>query len=234
MIRGILFDKDGTLIEFENMWHRIMALVFSQIKAVWGYDERTIQELMELSGYQESGFSKESAIQYMSTREMIKFWTDYLKADDKDVKNRLLHIFNDASMNDDIPIRALGGVLEGLYYLKDKGYLLGVATADMPEPTINSLKRAGIYDYFDFIGADDGIMKAKPDPDMALRFGRQMNLAKEELLVVGDSVSDYCFAKRSGAAFVGIRSSYGKLDDSPNKDFILVDSLKSLIKEMGL
>ncbi len=234
MIRGILFDKDGTLIEFETMWHKIMALVFSQVEAIWGYDERTMHELMKLSGYQESGFSKESAIQYMSTREIIELWTDYLKADDKEVKNRFLHIFSDASMNDDIPIRTREGVLESLYYLKRKGYLLGVATADLPESTRNSLKRAGILDYFDFIGADDGIMKAKPDPDMAFRFCRQVNLAKEELLVVGDSVSDYCFAKRSGAGFAGIRSSYGTLDDSPKKDFILVDSLETLMKEMGL
>lgn len=234
MIKGILFDKDGTLIEFERMWHEIMTLVFSNIKNILGYDQLTIEKLMKISGYTKYGFDKESIIQYMSTREIINLWTNQLNITDDNINIQLIDFFNKASINDNLPIYPLDGVLESLLYLKQKGYYLGIATADMPNSTIHSLKKAKIYDYFDFIGTDNGTMKAKPHPDMAYKFSKQIRIQKTELLIVGDSINDYNFAKESGASFAGIKSSYGKLDDCKNRDFILVDSLKTLIDEINL
>lgn len=245
MIKGILFDKDGTLIEFRNMWHQILVLVYNEMKVQLSLEEGLLQELKKISGYTAEGFEKESPVQYLSTTEIVSIWADFLYGNSAAVRSRftgkkealcglLLEIFENAAQDEDIPVRALDGAVAVLDYLKNKKYFLGVATADTNASAAFSLKKANLYDYFCFIGTDDGALKAKPDPEMAQKFCEMTGIRTDELLIVGDSINDRRFAENAGARFIGIKTDYNGLDDPDGRNGFTVNSIKHIIETMGL
>lgn len=241
MIKGILFDKDGTLIEFENMWHQIMTLVFQQLE-LKGISHKLIQLYKEHAGYLEDGFEKESAIQYKSTRTIIQEWLAFENHENKEDQQRgisyetIMMAFETAAIDLRVNTQLLEGVQPALDYLVQRGYTLGIATADTYTSTLHSLKNTGILEHFSFIGSDDGIMRPKPDTDMAQRFCQNAKITYDELLIIGDSINDFRFAQNAGAAFAGISSPHSKLNSLQKEENLLImgTSLQTIIREMSL
>ena len=71
-----------------------------------------------------------------------------------------------------------------------EGHLRGLATADTMRSAKSCLKKLGTYQEFDYVGADDGVKRPKPEADMFLEFQHKFNLKPEEIAVVGDTYND--------------------------------------------
>lgn len=210
MIKGILFDKDGTLIEFREYWHMVISRLFTELEKEYGVKSETLLMLKKISGYLAEGFQKESMIQYATTSQIIDSWEEIIMREEGSIIGReeLLDLFEGIALSEDMVIRSLPGVDRLLYYLKKKGYFLGIATADSTKSAVHSLKKAGLLHYFDYIGCNEEDTQAKPSPQMAYAFCRQVGIKTEELLVVGDSVTDLEFAENAGASFAGLLTEY--------------------------
>lgn len=210
MIKGILFDKDGTLIEFRDYWHMVISRLFALLEKEYQVKPETVLLLKRISGYMAEGFQKESMIQYASTSQIIDSWYNVIKEAEGGIleREKLFLLFEEVALSEDIIIRSLPGVDRLLPYLKKKGYLLGIATADSRRSTVHSLKRTGLLDYFDYIGCNEGDTKSKPSPQMAYTFCGLAEIKTEELLIVGDSITDLEFAENAGAAFAGLLTEY--------------------------
>lgn len=227
MIKGILFDKDGTLIEFEKTWHSILKIIFEQLNEK-GYAS-DLDLFKKHAGYKKHGFEKESAIQYLSTTEIVTVWSRLSSKDESVAFLEILKVFEEVTSDDRIDVALLTGTVEGLKYLSERAYHLGIATADTRISCLNSLNKVRILKYFDFIGADDGVITPKPHIEMGKMFCEQFKLRPEEVLVVGDSVTDYEFAKAFGAHFIGIRSMHSKLELCVPAEVKLCDRIVEII-----
>lgn len=228
MIKGVLFDKDGTLIEFEQTWIQIFESFLYEL-ILQGVQDKDIQAVKELAGYNEGAFVKESNMQYLSTCDIIKLWNEPLEKYFKD-EEEILKLFNLSCIDDKVNVILLDGVKEVLKYLKDKNYYMGIATADSNISTTHSLRKAGIYEFFDYIGSDDGCNLPKPDPQMARKFALENSLASNEILIVGDSVSDMKFAKNSNSQFCGIRSNNNKYEEFIDAGYETVTNIYDIIE----
>lgn len=220
MTTAILFDKDGTLIEFESTWHQIMTLTFERLK------DEDIDALKALSSYTPTGFKKDSIIQYMRTSDIAEVWMPSLK---HHTKAQIIDLFNTCATYHCIQYRCRTGVQATIKKLYQKGYRLGVATADTPKATEHSLRCVGLRQYFCYIGTDDGVLKAKPNIDIAVDFAQRKKVAFSDMLIVGDSISDYHFAQNVGTQFIGIKTKYSRLAECVSED-LLIDDFKELIK----
>lgn len=235
MIKGILFDKDGTLLEFLTLWHGIIGEALEELNLRYSVSKETIEKIKRLSGYNQNNFGKESRIQYLATTQIADLWMEILGEESKRITYKeLIDLFNEKAEADNLEITALKGVKELLEYLKDKNYILGVATADMEQSTRTGLGKAGILHYFDFIGFNEESKNPKPAPDMALHFCRQMNLAAGELLIVGDSVTDMEFASNAGAHFIGIKTDYNEYEKFIGQGKPVVENIYDIIQAMNL
>lgn len=235
MIKGILFDKDGTLLEFLSLWHGIIGEVLKELNLRYSVSKETIEKIKRLSGYNQNNFGKESRIQYLATTQIADLWVEILGEESERLTYKeLLDLFNEKAEADNLEITALEGVKELLEYLKNKKYLLGVATADMEQSTRTGLDKAGILHYFDFLGFNEESKNPKPAPDMAVHFCRQMNLAPEELLIVGDSITDMEFAYNAGAHFIGIKTEYNEYEKFIGHGMQVVENIYDIILAMNL
>lgn len=235
MIKGILFDKDGTLLEFLSLWHGIIGEVLKELNLRYSVSKETIEKIKRLSGYNQNNFGKESRIQYLATTQIADLWMEILGEESERLTYKeLLNLFNEKAEADNLEITALKGVKELLEYLKNKKYLLGVATADMEQSTRTGLDKAGILHYFDFLGFNEESKNPKPAPDMAVHFCRQMNLAPEELLIVGDSITDMEFAYNAGAYFIGIKTEYNEYEKFIGHGMQVVENIYDIVLALNL
>lgn len=237
MIRAILFDKDGTLIEFEKTWHSIMTLIFEWMEEDHFIKPEDIVRLKHISGYKTSGFETERMIQCLPTSEIIEKWVGEVAAEEArmPVHRSYFHqLFDRAAVDDRIEVALIPEVDKTLEYLFNAGYRLGIATSDSEKSMRHSLKKANLERYFCFFGSDNGRYKPKPDPQMANAFLEEARLAPNELLIVGDSDTDRRFAENADAKFVGIIHPYGVFSQDQTNRSLLIRRMSKLIEVMAL
>lgn len=212
MIKGILFDKDGTLLELQQTMHHIYVAVFKEIGGRFLVPEPLLQQMRTAVGHGEERLADDSLLRYSTNPQIVDA---LLAAIDKHAtagqrrlpvsKDELLKLIEELSLGDDVPYFTLPRVPEVLGDLHGRGYPLGVATADTYAATVAGLQRTGILQYFGYLGTGDE-PHPKPHRFLADAFCRRFGIHPAELLVVGDTVRDMEFANTAGACFVGIHS----------------------------
>lgn len=102
------------------------------------------------------------------------------------------------------------GTLELLQALKARGHRLGVATGKSRRGLDEALRTAQLQGVFDATRTADETA-SKPDPRMLLELMRELDVAPERTLMIGDTTHDLALAANAGTAGVGV--SYGAHDD---------------------
>jgi len=72
--------------------------------------------------------------------------------------------------------------------LKQRNIWIGLATADTVPSAKNCLKRLEVLEKFDYVGADDGVLRPKPEADMFLEFQKKFGLKPQEIAVVYNGI----------------------------------------------
>ena len=194
--QAIIFDKDGTLIDFDAMWGGWVVYLAEQLHLVSGLNVR--EPLCLAMGY--DGYHKKVLAHgklaatpmsqlYRLTVEVMQSLGLSEAAAEKAVEAGwcipdpviLAKQFTDT--------RALFGQLHG------KGILIGIATTDDRAPTQAMIEAFDIEEYIStMVCADDGI-KAKPAPDMVLTICERMKIDPALVMVVGDTTADLKMAR---------------------------------------
>ncbi len=234
-IKGIIFDKDGTLIEFEKTWHKVFRNIFQELEEAYGLSKEEILRIKKLSGFTELGFEKESLIQYAPVEEIIMQWMDVIgppkekETGKKPItKDALSMLLERHSKGPDATVTPLANTLETIQKLYQKGYILGIVTADSKESTLHNVNLLGIESYFKFLGSDDGFFRGKPDPHMGEAFCRKFQLEPNEVLYVGDSLTDMLFAENNGFYFVGIKGSHNEYEKFIENNYPVIENIGEL------
>ncbi len=232
MIKGILFDKDGTLIDFSTMWHPIIGRTLHRMQTEFKLRDETINKISRVSGFSFHGFEKESVIQYYATSKLASLWNRILQEEKEALisESRILQIMEEEALNDSNKVILLEGVAELLEELKNKDYSIGLATADTKRSTYFCLEKAGILKYFQYIGCDEDSEYKKPEAALGKMFCRQESLFPAEVLVVGDSLTDMEFANRLGSHFVGIRSDHNGYESFQKNHAVSTDKIMNIVQ----
>ncbi len=215
-IAGILFDKDGTLLDYAKSWvpiNRKLALMAAD------GDRLLADHLMRAGGMDpESGHVEaDSLLAAGNTEEIARGLVDagaVLSFDQMlDAFDALFAAASDMS----VPVTDLK-----LYFadLKKRGLKTGIASSDN-ERSIRAL--AGRFDFLgdvDFIAGYDSGHGCKPEPGMVLGFCAATGLDPHSIIVVGDNSHDMHMGRRAGAGLTigvltgtGTRHSLGPLAD---------------------
>lgn len=239
-IRGILFDKDGTILDFNAMWIPVAEELVNEIidglvhspKA--NVKEKLFQSIGIIHGKIDSKGVYAHGTAEDIAGEFIKVFNrcDINYGDAADFKKHIIDKYNKIAKDDRrevIPTANLKMVFEGL---KKQGVYIGVSTADTDESTEYCLKRLGVYHYFDFIGSDDGRFKRKPDPDLLNHFCKVCRLMPYEVAVVGDTMVDMMFARNGNAGYaIGVLSGVGEEEELNKLADVICPSIEFLINE---
>jgi phosphoglycolate phosphatase len=230
-IKGILFDKDGTLLQFREIWIQITNEVIEELlESIEEKENETLKEKLfdsiglrngeiDEKGYLASGTSLDMATAFNSVlpKDMphLHLW----------LSERLLHKTRENIDN----VKPVGNLELLFSTLKDKGIIVGIATADDYETTKLCLQQLGIENAVQFIGTAD-LYEKKPDPEVVEEFCKKFHLKKEEVVVVGDTVIDMQLAKNSHAGYgIGVLSGVGSYKELHQLAHYVIPSVEYLI-----
>jgi phosphoglycolate phosphatase len=116
-------------------------------------------------------------------------------------------------------------VIAGLDAMKAAGYRLGCITNKVERYTTPLLKGIGLAHYFDIVLAGDTLPEKKPHPLPLLHAAKFFGIAVEQLLLVGDSLSDAQAARAAGCPIICVPYGYnhGEPVETLNVDAVIPD-----------
>jgi len=195
--RAVLFDKDGTLFDFNATW---VSWVETMLDRWSAGDAALAERLADALGFDRGAraFPPRSVVIAGTPQEVARAVAPVLGVVPGDLVDRLNAEAANAPMVEAVPLRPL---LSGL---AAAGLRLGVATNDAEAPARAHLARAGIEPLFDFIAGSDSGHGGKPEPGMLLAFARAVAVAPERIVMVGDSTHDLEAGRRAGMRTVAV------------------------------
>lgn len=216
-LRGILFDKDGTLFDFSRTWEAWAASFLRRI----GVDENHSVALGASVGFDlhAQKFARDSIVIAGTPVEVAEALTHQLP---ERTSAEILNLINEeaekAPQAEVVPLRPF------INDLKGNGYRVGVVTNDAEQPARAHLDAAGVCGLFDFIAGFDSGFGAKPAAGQLLAFAKAMQIAPASVLMVGDSTHDLIAAERAGMRAVGVLTGLADAQTlAPFADAILAD-----------
>ncbi len=116
-------------------------------------------------------------------------------------------------------------VIAGLDAMKAAGFRMGCITNKDMRYTDPILKNSGLAPYFEIVLAGDTLPEKKPHPMPLLHAAKFFGVAIEQLLLVGDSLSDAKAARAAGCPIVCVPYGYnhGEPVETLNVDAVIPD-----------
>jgi phosphoglycolate phosphatase len=217
-IRGLVFDKDGTLFDFHRTWSGWTAALIADLAD--GDGERKARLAASLGFDLEAGrFLKTSPI-IAGTVEVSVAAIRAVRPDLEEGRLRSL-LVETAARVEPVPPVPLAPLLDAL---TRAGYRLGIATNDAEKAARAQLARAGVLDRFGFVAGYDSGFGAKPGTGMLHAFCDWAGLRPGEVAMIGDSTHDLHPARAAGMAVVAVLTGPAEHDDlAPHADVVLPD-----------
>lgn len=226
-IRGVLFDKDGTLINFARTWAPAMreAALFTSRG-----DEGLAERLLRLGGCDpESGeVAGGSLLAGGTNRDIAEAWLAEAGGWALEpLRQHLDELFTRLGVPHAEPLADLPGLFREL---AGRGLTLGVATSDCALSAELTLQRFDALEAVAFLSGYDSGHGSKPGPGQALAFCAACGLEPGEIAVVGDNSHDLEMAASAGAGLkVAVLSGTGtRVQLEP-----LADAVIASIAEVG-
>jgi phosphoglycolate phosphatase len=219
-ISAILFDKDGTLIDYWLTWlpiNRQVALFAA------GGDEGLARELLRVGGQDPvtDRVVPGSVLAAGSVADIAAVFATELGArSPPQLAQGIEAIFRRGGAEHG---RLARGARKTVLELRRRGFKLGLATNDSIGGLEASLGPHHILEHFDFrVGCDSGF-GAKPDPGMVRAFCAALGVAPGAVAVVGDASHDLSMGRAAGVGLtVGVLGgTSGAKDLEPYADRII-------------
>ncbi|WP_158817276.1 HAD family hydrolase [Methylocapsa sp. S129] len=219
-IAAVLFDKDGTLIDFDGTWGPAFHAV---IQALAKGDESAMRAQADALHFslEEKRFRPTSPIIAGSSAQYGEIWGQAIGRDDYAALRQ--EIDSLSAVESLKALAPIGSPLEALAALSAQGLRLGVATNDSEASARRHVEALGLL-HIEFIAGYDSGHGGKPEPGMVLAFARHLGMEPRRIAMVGDSIHDLHAARAAGALAVAVLSGPAPREElAPHADHIVED-----------
>jgi len=185
MIRGLIFDFDGLILETEEPIYLAWQEVYQSYGChfpleIWtgviGMADFDFEPILELERQLGTSLNHQEIQSDQREREAHKILRQ--------------------------PV--LPGILDYLNNAKADGLKLGLASSSSCEWVVGHLDRLGLLAYFDVIKGSDDVRRTKPEPELYLSVLDELGLMPEQAIVLEDSPPGVMAAKRAGIYTVAV------------------------------
>jgi len=196
MIKLILFDLDGVLVEAKNIHYESFNRALGQYAITWEehlsvYDGLKTNQKLDIL-HERKGLPKES---------FKRIWEDKQK-----YTLESLHELN--------PSTQLQVCMD---LLISQGYKIGVCSNSIRKTVLTVLSKFNIIDKFDLILSNEDVKNSKPHPEIYWKAISEIGVLPEETLIVEDSPYGLLAASRSNSHILRVNTPKDVTFDNINK-----------------
>ncbi len=188
MIKGIIFDMDGTIVDSIPYHYEAWKKFFNE-KKVDNFSNEL--DIFKDKGGSTLDFMRSIYGNIYSKKELKKI------IEEKEIVFRRIYKGN---------IKPISGFIEFLNFIKTKNILVGLASNAIRKNVSMILTELEIYDHFDSIICGDEIINGKPNPEMFNETIDRFNINKNDCLIFEDSLEGIKGAINSGIKAIGVTS----------------------------
>lgn len=202
MLKAIIFDMDGVLINTEPFHYEIWRKTLKKRGLEIDYEHykgcigSTVGYLLDI-------IKDAYGVDFHGDEELIQ--------EMRAVKDRMV---------EESGIPRIPGVPEMLRRIRSKGYIMAVASSSPQIYIERQMKELGVEDCFDLLFSGERVENPKPAPDTFLRVAEKLGVKPQECLVVEDSSNGCKAAKAAGMFCVGYYNP-----DSGDQDLSMADAV---------
>jgi putative hydrolase of the HAD superfamily len=177
MIKALIFDFDGLILDTETAW-------FESYREVLKEDHQFNLRI-------------EDFVQCVGSDDTVLF--DYLKENlsspfqVEDIRGRAKYLHTLKIKE----AKALDGVEQCLIDAKQAGLQIALATSSTREWVVNHLTNLNLLSYFDHLITQDDVERIKPAPDLFLKAIEVLGISSTEGLVFEDSLNGLIAAQKA-------------------------------------
>lgn len=212
MIKAVIFDMDGLLVDSEATW----STADREFLAHYGKTYRPIDK----SRFMGSG-----------VREFIKFIKKKFAIDGNEEKllSERMGIFQRLVNKN---LKLMPGAKNLLKELSKNGYPLAMATGNTRQMMDLMTENLKIRKYFNVTVSNDEVPHGKPAPDIFLEAARRLGVKPSQCVVLEDAVNGVLAAKAAGMRAIAVCDQrYNKPESFTEADMV-VGSLKEVSSEL--
>lgn len=224
-IDAVLFDKDGTLVDFDRTWGPAAGVV---MRALCAGNARLLADLHIASEYlpREQRFLPSSPLVAGSSAHYGPLWARVLGVPlSPEFLLRIDALFGEAGARFLTPI---GRPARALEKLACAGLQLSVVTNDSQSNARRQMDALGLSRWLASVYGYDSGYGSKPEPGMVLAAAAQAGHAPERVAVAGDTAHDRDAARAAGARFILVRSGPAPVAHLEEGADLVVDSVDDL------
>ena len=200
-LKAILFDKDGTLIDFDATWG---PAAYEVMRALSAGDAGKLDALIAVSDYVEAErrFRPTSPLIAGSSASYGPLWAKALgREPGPDLYGEMDDLFRFWGLETLAPVGEPAAVAAAL---KTRGLKLGIATNDAERSARAQAAALGLDAYLEFLAGYDSGFGGKPDPGMVLAFAAACGCRPDEVALIGDTLHDLHAARAAGAVSIAV------------------------------
>lgn len=233
----VIFDKDGTLIDFHHLWGQ-KAVLWVQwlVKQVNG-DNMLKNALYRTIGYdpirQRTINDSPLAVTPMpklytiAAAVLYQHGVGWHEAEDC-VQASLRHSIEALPTHE--LVKARGDVAGVCRRLQAAGVKMAIATSDSRAPTEATIPLLGIEEQISLIVCGDDNLPGKPAPDGLWHVGQQLGVEPSKMMFVGDTVSDMLTGINAKVACrVGILGGVGDRVALETHAHVVLESVEEIL-----
>lgn len=237
-VRAVVFDKDGTLIDFDAFWvsvsERAIDVIFEKLGVTDG--AKIKEEILSAFGVTDGVIDIDGVLckgTYLQMSDIVyNILTNHGFSTDADALYKLLLDSYEKSTEHGTVLPTCEGLKDTLEWLRAQGASLFVVTTDNYPITKKCLIKLGIFELFDRIYCDDGVMPTKPNPAAINDICKCCNFEKSEIVMVGDTMTDILFAKAGGAFAISVsKNEKNRARLAPKADLV-ISEISDLVRHI--
>ena len=237
MIKAIIFDLDGTLVQTEILKAHSYGRALKHLSNGRVNEDKVVNSFKELVGLSRNEVAKKLIEQYGDN--IVR---DYIKSENESLPELLiehrLNIYHNMISDPEILLKySCRYNIKLLNTVREKGYKTGLATMSNYEQVKRVLKIIELEHHFNCIITRDDVNNAKPDPEIYLKMLEKLKVDKKEAIIIEDSVSGIKAALAAGIIVFAVTNSLTK-DKVNNSGIIdnafIINDRKGLSKKVFL